>query len=760
MLAEKVLGSKQKDAQAKGSSTFEEEMLKSCPASMNNAIPVDEKEGHSNASPVSNLKEPLQNENRDTLNSNTGLPFFLNFLPIRIECTKGAMTMGNEHTASVLVAHFKSGSGQIDARSAGEKDLYQQSFDFDLEQAMVEIKANVDFKEKQLTAGARSHNYAQPQARQQSSRLQRLRHSQKAILHDAYRLVPILRKSVESFTGYPSNLGEHAADGRGGKNTDRKWLGLPRYLGDDPDGRLEQERWRLIEYAQMSTVAICDTMSVSFYWDVPGLVSTQAADRRDDESQTAKKPLQADDDPAWGLSIRLGKTTISYSPWADRQRAELQYFFFPQTYMDNTVTALPRAGQPRIYTKFCVLVTLDEPATLRILTREESKDWKWRDQLAIATQFDSPHQKKHFFRGKKATKHDPNIRQAGWLDLAVSADSSVSYTMDMIAGEKGFQNSLDLDVRSPSMTTSVNHDLLWQSEALNLNCNLPNPLQWKASREWKFDIRSDGMKLFLLRDHVFLLTDLISDWTSGPSAGFAAFVPFHYAMSVQFTDFQGYLNVNDLNIINRPTSMEDNSFVILRAEPLAIEVGIPMLNFQPLQNKISFKGNAEDVCMALNTPSWNTQNTFLDSKEFASLQGLHVDGSYDYCTSTSPSLTDTLVLNVRGDKPILHAHGVVIRHFLILEANYLGKDMHFQTLEEYQQSIDLSHQRTGSREEARRIKESNDLDVILNVEADESFVRLPALLYSVNPTLSPKSSFHQLLHDSFVDDEPPGLLSR
>lgn len=41
---------------------------------------------------------------------------YLKMLPIKVECSRGAVVMGNNNTPSILVAHFEKAQGTIDAR--------------------------------------------------------------------------------------------------------------------------------------------------------------------------------------------------------------------------------------------------------------------------------------------------------------------------------------------------------------------------------------------------------------------------------------------------------------------------------------------------------------------------------------------------------------------------------------------------------------------------------------------------------------------
>lgn len=41
---------------------------------------------------------------------------YLQMLPIKVECSRGAVVMGNNNTPSILVAHFEKAQGTVEAR--------------------------------------------------------------------------------------------------------------------------------------------------------------------------------------------------------------------------------------------------------------------------------------------------------------------------------------------------------------------------------------------------------------------------------------------------------------------------------------------------------------------------------------------------------------------------------------------------------------------------------------------------------------------
>ncbi|MCV5132738.1 hypothetical protein OFL98_29050, partial [Escherichia coli] len=83
--------------------------------------------------------------------------------------------------------------------------------------------------------------------------------------------------------------------------------------------------------------------------------------------------------------------------------------------------------------------------------------------------------------------------------------------------------------------------------------DLSTPLGWNALREWRFKIISSDLDLFILRDHVFLLTDLVGDWASGPPPEYLVFTPFKYHVELHMQNLRLFLNLNDGYKVNNPT---------------------------------------------------------------------------------------------------------------------------------------------------------------------------------------------------------------
>lgn len=659
-------------------------------------------------------------------------PFILRFLPVYLEVSKGAILVGNENTRGLIVTTFDKALGHVDASGSGPLDLYRQVFDFEIEHPVVQLKPNPDFRQTQMTAAEKiisSPDFLDPKPKWWKVDFHVRRRKRKA-WHSLRNTLPRFRRSVDSLhsTGRKEKHTLHGSNWQDSQQVEGQWLGLGRYMNDDAGG--DHEAWAHIDYARFSTILDCPKIQLIFYWDVPGKV-------RDDLTLLREANLTNDINgsypPAYGMDLIVKGGSVDYGPWTDRLRAEMQTAFFPNPYM-SVVPAVPlKSGADRQSTRMIIRVEIIDQITMRVPTRESSKDWQWRGRanaLRVAANIKKQRDKKHFRfrRGAKRTL-GPDVRPFGWLSFSVEADSTVRYEMDLVPGAHGYNNSLELDLRSTKATSSVNHAMLWRCEGQKVSADLSNPLGWNSLHKWTFGIQNQALELFLLRDHMFLLIDLIGDFTSGPDADYMTFVPYHYDINLDFNNLRLYLNTNDTNIIDNPCDPEDNSFLVLGLGQLRGRVGIPLQHYRPCQSSILFNGEGNNVYMDLTTPVWNTLHTFMNDKKVATLKHLELDGSYNQNSEVSPQLTDSLILDIKGISPRVFLHGFLIRYFMKMRDNYFGDDMHFRTLEEYQDALN-SGNALGTAHEHAPAKIENDLDVVLTIKAEQSTALLPANIYT------------------------------
>ncbi|ORY10041.1 hypothetical protein BCR34DRAFT_602374 [Clohesyomyces aquaticus] len=702
---------------------------------------------HGEAEENNNSKTQEHSEPRKTKPDDP--PAFLRLLPIHIDCNKGAIVVGNEHTPSVITAQFDKASGEFDASSCGPLDVYQQVFNFQFTHPVVHMKPNPDFKAAQLETAMHlkqemDHGVSEGDPDEKHPRPHEKRRSRWS--SNLTNLSTLFSKSTESINTHPTSMSGKSSRLFGTAMHfpgQERWKGLTRYLDkDQDDGHGE---WDGVEYARSSLIADCPCVNVSFYWDVTGPVPTDL-NQSTQLDPSRPKDINGSIPPEYGMDIQIYGGVINYGPWADRHRATFQNIFFPGAHVDSVAATPLQSGESRVLTVFKLFLSIENDTVLRIPIRESSKDWKWKGKAQTLTGHEKqgvdkgrakPRARKKSMRAKHRDKGTAgaNVRPFAWIDVKIAGNSTLNYIMDMVAADIGYKNSVDVDIVGTEISSSVNHGLLWRSGAIGLDCDLSNPLSWNSLRKWVFNISCRDLELFLLRDHLFLLTDLVTDWGSGPPSDYFTFVPFQYLLNIDFTDFRLYLNTNDSNIVNNPSDLDDNNFIVLYGQRLHGDVTIPLDRFRPSQNAIRFDMGGQDMGMELCMPPKNSLNAFVRSKNVAKLGELTLSGSHTYMTDTSSMNTDRLYMDIQGSRLSLELYGFLVHHFMKIKDNYFGDDLHFKTLEEFQGIPSQSLAVDDTTPNGQPLKGSNDLDVIICVSADQLDILLPSNLYSSEDSL-------------------------
>lgn len=671
------------------------------------------------------------------------IPSFLRIFPIKVECRKAAAAIGNENTTHIIVAKSEKAGGMVDAGHAGPLDLWQLLFKFTGEKISVAMKPNRDFKEFQLDAAKRllrekqlggtsappvPIKQAAHKAHDTGSRIWRFFKSNKSSTES------VRTASIKS-SSFPGRHGHAAVDQLPGQG---QWHGLRRYL-DDHD-LSEHEEWQKVEYAKASQLVDCDKVTMRFYWDMPGPTPEGTLDSDTLLGSTDEDDINGTAPPAYGMDLGVHGGVVAYGPWADRQRINLQHVFFPAPCVDAVPAKPLRAGELRVCTVFKIRVTVEEDVVLRIPTREESKDSKWKGRADKARPAESQKNGEGRNGGRQWRRHGKrrkdkkgptagDIRPYGWLDITVKKDAVVNYTMDMFPRPNGYRNKLDVDVKSLEMSSSVNHGLLWRSGRVTVDADISQPSEWNTLRKWPFNVVITDMELFILRDHLFLIIDLVNDWASGAPSDFYTFVPYNYQLELTFQNFVMYLNVNDANIINDPADFDRNDFLTLEGQLHAF-LGIPMEHYRPKTNKISFDVLAQHLSMRMISPPKSTFHVFLQDKTMATLPKLTLKGSYTANQDVKVGNVDALRMDLVGTGLTLKAFGFFVRQLINVKENYFGDYMHFKTLEEFQGASDDFQEANAKTASFPKPTSINELDVILCIVAEQATVMLPTNLYS------------------------------
>lgn len=305
----------------------------------------------------------------------------LQLLPVKLECTKGAVVLGNENTRSVLTTTFDSATGNIAACNAGPLDLYRQLFAFNFSHPVVQMRPNPDFKQTQL-ATAKMLSAAEEEDPSKNKKRRNpfsYRFHKRKIWHGIRDLVPYFQSSVESF--HASIKQADYLPRSQAEFPDVRWTGLSRYL--DHDDADDHEQWNSVEYARFSTIIDSPSLDLTYFWDIPGrvgpqhLASTQPGHAKTDKNINHALP------PEWGIDMKIDGGTINYGPWADRERIGLQNVFFPNFYRSSDPAEQLAPGVLRQSTAFRLRVEISSELELRIPTREQSKDWQWKGRAEI-----------------------------------------------------------------------------------------------------------------------------------------------------------------------------------------------------------------------------------------------------------------------------------------------------------------------------------------------------------------------------------------
>ncbi|OBZ68136.1 hypothetical protein A0H81_11866 [Grifola frondosa] len=266
------------------------------------------------------------------------------------------------------------------------------------------------------------------------------------------------------------------------------------------------------------------------------------------------------------------------------------------------------------------------------------------------------------------------------------------------------------------------------AETCRVRCHLPTPLTWNGKRQWTFAISLRQPSLYLLRDHVNMLTDLGKDWSSGPPSDYCLFVPMMYVIDLDMHNYEINTYVNDHNIIDKPLIKEENALLTLRGTHFRHGTQLPLTKYRPDATTVSFWIEAPDVAVSLTLPRWNTSGLYPtpDRSDLGHISMLHLDASYRYHAETRKNNIDHLKLEFSAHDVVYTVFGWSIRYFMILRDNYFGSFTHFSTLFEYLEKRKNGQFIGDPIKLQYREGHSNAMQVELGVNVDAGLMVLPA----------------------------------
>ncbi|CCD23233.1 Csf1p NDAI_0B01980 [Naumovozyma dairenensis CBS 421] len=568
-------------------------------------------------------------------------PQFLDFLPIDFKVSHGSLIIGNKFTPSLMIGSCSSCTGMIDVCQPSEKlDLYKLRFLLDFKTFAIDIKQNIGFNEEFSMKFKIDRN-----------RVSKMWQQFNKVLLTCYSHMKLshLRsnKVSEEDPFY------------------EKWRGLSLYRGtifgksNDDINDIDFD-FANHEYAKFSSIVRTPQAIFTFECDIPGIVphgahpTLTATDGPDVGNSGAP--------PEFSLEIQISGGSICFGPWAQRQLNSLIRLLSPIASRNAKPTKRLTPGCTRIYTQFKTTISTTEETTWRIPTRESSKD-------------------PEFLQHYRETNEE--YRPFGWIDLKFSKDTYICSTVAQCPTKEGFKNTLDIHLGDNEIRSSVNHDILLKCKSFNFVMDIGFPLGWNEEATWTIDLESTQLEAFILREHITLIADTLTDFSSGEPTPYELFRPFVYRINWKINGYSLYLNVNDHNIVNNPLDFNENCYLSFHGDILQIDLVVPKREVSAGFTEVSYTIYTPMFRLVLNTPPWNTLNEFMKNKEVGRSHDFKITGSYLIYSELDIDNVDTIIIECSSQSTVLQCYGFVIRYLTNVKMNYFGDFFHFVTSEEY-----------------------------------------------------------------------------
>nr|ODN85117.1 hypothetical protein L203_05068 [Cryptococcus depauperatus CBS 7841] len=629
-------------------------------------------------------------------NAPENINWFREALPVEVRLVTGSIVLGSDATPTVLIGDFKRAEGTVEtSNSRSILDCYKMTINLNFHEANVLTRTNVDYSGPLLAHGKKIYEELLKRQADLATKSPSVI-SFFSDFHSLAKRFPFLYNSKFSAPPIP------------GLPTDKLWKGLARYrLPEDPVMKLSQNQTKgNKEYAKVTSLLEAPELSLTYYADTPGLLpDPEIVPFVDGNDKIGNIDLA----PEYGINIVVHRGIVKYGPWADRQRDALQRAFTPTLFFHSEPKPRLKPGDTRVHTNLVLKIILEDDTTLRIPTKESSKDWQYDNRPVNAE------------------------RRYGWLDVVVGPNSSIVYTQEQIATSTGYESMLVLQLNSLAISSSVNLDTFIRAKTCKLSMAMPTPLEWNALRDWSMDVVFDSPSINLLRDHVTLIADLAKDWSSGIVGGdYHHFVPSHYNFKVTFIDYAFHLYINDYNIVDAPGSRDDNAFMDVYGPCLDAVVVVAATQYRPESSMVPFTVTISDARVDICVPRWDTHRAFgPEVFEAGRIGELTASGSYRYYTVPRPDHQETLNLHLEGNNVKYKALGWVLRRMFCIKDNYFGGFTQFTTIHEFLEKYDHNPASVGDPvKEKYRPGKSDPYMVNITMNVENSLIVMSDEIYN------------------------------
>ena len=653
----------------------------------------------------------------------------LQSFPFELKVNHTAMVIGNKFTPSLMILSADSAEGILDYCQADSKlDLYKSKLTLDCKNFNMSLKQNIGYNKDDSL-----------KFKPDKGRVSRI--WEKFVKISGSILTP-LDKKRRAKTPLDSNT-----------VFQEKWKGLSLYrenLFATEDNDIDDIEFDFAahEYAKFTNIVKCPRIIFIYSFDIPGSVphgahpTTNKKDGPDIGNSGAP--------PAFELDIELYGGSICYGPWAQRQIEYIKNLFSPILSRSQKPTKILKPGDKRISTQFKISFNVVEETTWRIPTRESSKDAE-------------------FLKHYRETNED--YRSFGWLDLKFSQNSSALFCIDLCTTKSGSSNIFNIQLEQTEIRTSVNHDIFMKAKSLNFDISLLYPLGWNEKATWTINVLSSQLETFVLREHVTLVADILSDFGSGEPTPYELFRPFTYTIKWEINGYSIYLNVNDHNIVNNPLDFNENCYLSFHGDDLFIDISTSNDSIGQRSSNILYSVRTPMFRLLLNSPPWNTLNEFMKQKEVGRSYDFKAEGNYLIYNDLDVDNVDMVTIECTSRNTVLYCYGFVIRYLINVKMNYFGDFFHFVTTEEYTGEIntesthetaqlqeDTESNRSFNTKSSIFIKDepqtlssgdvkrtTNETDLWLTFSVFDGALVLPETIYNCDPVIA--SHFSELMID-------------
>ncbi|AMD22914.1 HHR145Cp [Eremothecium sinecaudum] len=611
---------------------------------------------------------------------------FLEQLPLEINVKKGAVTVGNYETPSLIIIGYDKLDGILDIDSpTAPVDCYKIKVEATTYDLNISMKPNISFE-----------NVNPIKTHIETRRVSRFWGAIKGFMKGKI-LYPF--RTVSKKTSPPRGVNSHL----------QAWKGLLFYkVANKSDISELQYDVEHHEYAKYTKILKAKKINITYACDVL--------------ETTLEPPLSGKDlpPPEFSIDFLLYDANICYGPWAHRQSQHLIKLFFPTVYKTekSEEDSNLEKNSTRGFTELKLSMMIMEDSVWRIPTKEASKDAA--------------------FLEKYKTTRD-NSRAFGWLDIQLQKDTNASLVTSLVLRDSKFENTFHSILENMVIRTSVNNDIMLMAKRHVVNADLSRPELWNSNIEWIINCTSSNLEAFILRDHITLLTDLISDFSSSEPVPYDLFRPFLYQLNLEIDHYDIHLNVNDANIIDNALDLNENCYLTLQGESASLSAEIPYHSIAQPYTAVSYKLLTPQVELLLNTPPWHTVNEFMRFKEFGRTYEFAAQGSYIMYYSVDIDNVDTFTIDCETRFSTVHCSGFLLRYMMNVIDNYFGDFTHFRTTEEYTE--ELSHE-DSSNNQVSLLGKQNDYRSATRVDLGIG-TNTDTIIKKSNDTKSSKKSLYR-----------------